>query len=77
MNIIQEGNASHYEKCTPKKRGRHKVEDPLETVRISVNNSIICQGKIILNIDSKEYDDYLQAFKKKLFDYINNELKPK
>jgi hypothetical protein len=77
MNITQDGNTSHNEKRERKKAGRHRVADPLEQVRISVNNSIICQGKVVLNVDSQEYDDYLQEFRRKLTEYAYSDLAPK
>ena len=77
MNNEQDGNASQPEKREKKKAGRKRVADPLEQVRLSINNSIICQGKTVLNIDSKEYDDYLQAFRRKITEYIYSEMVPK
>ncbi len=68
-NITQDGEASHQ----PEKRGRKKAKDPLREIRLYINQSIICEGKEI-DFDSQEYKNYLEKHKRKLTEYIYQNL---
>lgn len=74
MKTNEEANQPESERI--EKRGRKPAKDPMQEVKLWINNSIICGGETKDN-KSHEYLIALDDFKRKVTEYIYSELTQK